>query len=75
MKLLNYTQFINEDNRILFTGQSDVGNTSSKENIFVPAQRSVIKRKIKGKKVKMPSNTVTQPPLSNPDSYVNRLLQ
>jgi len=73
MKILNYTQFLKEDNPILFTGQSGVGNTSSRENIFVPGQTSVIKRK--GKKVKTPSSAVTQPPMSNPQSYVNRLLQ
>ena len=75
MKILNYTQFLKEDNPILFTGQSDVGNTSSHDNIFVPGQTSVIKRKIKGKKVKTPSRAVIQPPMSNPQSYVNRLLQ
>ena len=75
MKLLNYTQFLNEDNHILFTGQGNVDNTSTKDNIFTPGQNMSVKKKIKGKKVKLPLSSVTQPPLTIAKSYVNRLLQ
>jgi hypothetical protein len=75
MKLLNFSQFLKEDNPILFSGQGGQGNISSKENIFSPTLNLPTFKKNRGKKYKIPQGAITQPPTDNADQHVNRLLQ
>lgn len=75
MKLLNFSQFVNEDNAILNTGTSGLGNVSTKDNIFTVTPQRKLKRKSKGSKYEEPMSSVTQPPLTDAPAYVNRLLQ
>jgi hypothetical protein len=73
MKILNFEQFIKEDNAILFSGQDSVGNTSTKDNISTVSMKG--DSKTKKKKIKLPQGVYTQPPLEIPQSFVNRMLQ
>jgi hypothetical protein len=75
MKFQNFSEFVKEGLGILNTGTSGVGNVSTHDNIstFTPKQR--LKRKIKGSKVNTLAQSDMQPPITDPGSYVNRLLQ
>ena len=75
MKFLNFSEFVKEGLGILNTGTSGVGNVSTHDNIFTVNQRMKTKRKIKGSKFNNLSQSDTQPPLTDPGAYVNRLLQ
>lgn len=75
MKLLSFTQFVSEGLGILNTGTEGVGNISKSDNIFPMTPKRRLKRRIKGSNVDVLSSSDTQPPLANPSSYVNRLLQ
>jgi hypothetical protein len=75
MKLLNFSQFVNEDNAILNTGTDSLGNVSTRDNIYTFTQQRKLKRKVKGSKYSEPMSSVTQPPMPDAASYVNRLLQ
>lgn len=71
MKLLNFTQFVSEGLGILNTGTDGVGNVSTHDNIFTVT----VKRVPNKKKKKYPLQADVQPPLTDPTSYVNNLLQ
>jgi hypothetical protein len=75
MKLLSFSQFVNEGLGILNTGTEGVGNVSKNDNIFPMTPKRRLKRRIKGSNADILSSSDTQPPLANPGSYVNRLLQ
>jgi hypothetical protein len=75
MRLLNFNQFITEGTGILNTGTEDIGNVGTRDNIFSVTPRRMLKRKIKGSKATISSQSDTQPPLTDPGSYVNNLLQ
>jgi hypothetical protein len=75
MKLLSFSQFVNEGLGILNTGTEGVGNVSKNDNIFPMTPKRRLKRRIKGSNIDILSSSDTQPPLANADSYVNRLLQ
>jgi hypothetical protein len=75
MKLLNFTQFVSEGLGILNTGSDGIGNVSTHDNIFTFTPKQILKRKIKGSKTNTLAQSVTQPPLTDPTSYVNNLLQ
>ena len=75
MKLLNFTQFVSEGLGILNTGSDGIGNVSTHDNIFTFTPKQILKRKIKGSKANTLAQSVTQPPLTDPASYVNNLLQ
>ncbi len=75
MKLLNFSQFVSEGLGILNTGTEGVGNVSTHDNIFTFTPKRRLKRRIKGSNIDSLAQSDTQPPLANPDSYVNRLLQ
>ena len=75
MRLLNFTQFVAEGLGILNTGSDGIGNVSTHDNIFTVTPKRILKRKIKGSKANIPAQSDTQPPLTDPTSYVNNLLQ
>jgi hypothetical protein len=75
MKFLNFKEFVTEGLGILNTGTSGVGNVSTHDNIFTVTPKQRLKRKIKGSKVNALAQSDTQPPLTDPVAYVNRLLQ
>lgn len=75
MRLLNFTEFIIEGTNILNTGTEGIGNVSTKDNIFTVTPKRILKRKIKGSKANIPAQSDMQPPLTDPGSYVNNLLQ
>jgi hypothetical protein len=75
MRLLSFNQFISEGANILNTGTEGIGNVSTHDNIFTVTPKRILKRKIKGSKVNTVAQSVTQPPLTDPSSYVNNLLQ
>jgi hypothetical protein len=75
MKLLNFQQFVTEGTGILNTGTDGIGNVSTHDNIYTFTPKQKLKRKIKGSKVDTLAQSDTQPPLTDPAAYVNRLLQ
>jgi hypothetical protein len=75
MRLLSFNQFVAEGANILNTGTDGIGNVSTHDNIFTVTPKRILKRKIKGSKANIPQQAVTQPPLTDPGSYVNNLLQ
>jgi hypothetical protein len=75
MKLLNFTEFVNEGTGILNTSTSGIGNVGTSDNITTFTPRLRTKRKIKGSKANVMAQADMQPPLIDPMSYVNTLLQ